>query len=228
MRLAARDEALREAMDDPACDPERLRRTLARFPVVNATVARWGRVYARLVRPARASAAGPVRILDIGCGGGDVLRRLVARARRDGIAAEGVGIDPDPRAVAFAREAGSRHVEFRRAHSRDLVAAGERYDVVVSNHLLHHLAAGELGALLDDSAALATRLSAHSDIARGRLAAAAFSAASLPLAPGSFVRSDGLRSIRRSYTAAELAARLPAGWRVERPGAFRLLATRRA
>ena len=88
MSLAARDEALREAMDDPACDPERLRRTLARFPIVNTAVARWGRVYARLVRLALAGAAGPVRILDIGCGGGDVLRRLVARARRDGIADE--------------------------------------------------------------------------------------------------------------------------------------------
>ena len=49
-----------------------------------------------------------------------------------------------------------------------------------------------------------------------------------PLAPGTFLRFDGLRSIRRSYTPAELDARLPQHWRVEQPGMFRLLAVHRA
>jgi hypothetical protein len=51
--------------------------------------------------------------------------------------------------------------------------------------------------------------------------------ATLPL-PASFIREDGLTSIRRSYTPAELTAAAPAGWRVE-PGApfHQILALRR-
>ena len=67
----------------------------------------------------------------------------------------------------------------------------------------------------------------HADIARGRLAYSLFSVASLPLAPGTMLRSDGLRSIRRSFTADELAARLPAGWSAARPAPFRVAAVHR-
>lgn len=229
MRLSVRDEQLTELMDDPGCDPDRLRRTLQRFWVVNGAFSRWGRVYRSHLRPALAGDAvrnsGTVRILDIGCGGGDVLRRLVRLARRDGFSAEGVGIDPDPRALEAAR-GGERvdGVTFRRAHSSELVAEGERFDVVVSNHLLHHLDGASFADVIADSEALATRLCLHSDIARSRLAYAGFSVAAAPLAPGTFLRVDGLRSIRRSYTRYELAGRLPPSWRAEQPTAFRLLA----
>ena len=42
-----------------------------------------------------------------------------------------------------------------------------------------------------------------------------------------FLRVDGLRSIRRSYRAPELAAALGAPWRVETPAPFRVLAVAR-
>lgn len=228
MSLAVRDPSLAELMDDPECDPLRLRRTLERFGVVNRAVACWNRVYRTLLRPELAAVTGPARILDIGCGSGDVLRRLVRLAGRDGFVVSGVGIDPDPRALEAARAADvGRDLDFRTAHSSELVAAGDRFDIVISNHLLHHLDDVSRSGVISDSEALAERVSAHSDIARGRIAYAAFAVAALPLAPGSFIRVDGLRSIRRSYTHAELAAALPAGWAVERPGRFRLLAVRR-
>ena len=45
-----------------------------------------------------------------------------------------------------------------------------------------------------------------------------------PFAPGTFLRTDGLRSIRRSYLPAELAAELGAGWRVQTANPFRVVA----
>ena len=228
MSLTVRAEHLAERMDDPECSAPMLRRTYERFELVNRAVACWGRVYRALVRPelvALEREGRTARILDIGCGAGDVLRGLVAAAHRDGFAAEGLGIDPDERAIAAARP-GPR-LRFRRALSGELVEEGARFDLVVSNHLLHHLSAAEFDAVLSDSVRLGERLCLHSDIARGRLAYAAFSIGALPVAPGTFLRVDGLTSIRRSYTPAELAERLPAPWRVERPGRFRLLAVHR-
>ncbi|MWC00215.1 methyltransferase domain-containing protein [Agromyces seonyuensis] len=226
MNLSRRDDALRELMDDPACDPRLLRATLRRFGTVNRLVSGWGAVYRRHVRPVLAGLGRPARVLDLGSGGGDVLVRLATLARRDGLEASWLGIDPDPRALAVASERDApANVAFRSADAATLRAEGEVFDLVLSSHVLHHLDAG-LPGFLDDSLALAQGPVLHSDIERGRLAYALYTVGITPFAPGTFLRCDGLRSIRRSFTAPELAAAAgPTGrWHVERPVPFRLLA----
>lgn len=215
-----------EEMDRPDCDLATLNRTYAQFPLINAVVSGWREVYRQRLRPvlAAASATGPATLLDIGCGGGDVARGLARWAAREGIPLAVTAVDPDERAFAFAA---SRPpvpgLTFRRALSSELVAEGLRFDVVISNHILHHLDEAALASLLTDSQALCRRVAIHSDIARSNLAYGLFSAGTLPFFPGSYIRRDGLTSIRRSYTAAELRAAVPPAWAVERGGLFRSL-----
>lgn len=226
--LAQRDSAAVENMDDPACDRATLDRTYDRFRFVNAVVSNPGAVYAEWVRP-RLSVTRTTRLLDIGAGGADLPRALLARAHRDGLPLAIVAIDPDERAAEWvAGQPPIAGLEYRRAASRELADAGERFDIVLSNHVLHHLSPAELGALLADSERLVAPggVAVHGDIARSRLAYAAFWAGTLPFAwnllADSFIRADGLTSIRRSHTAAELAAAAPAGWRVRRAFPWRL------
>ncbi|WP_432484539.1 class I SAM-dependent methyltransferase [Kineococcus esterisolvens] len=215
--LRERDREATELMDAPGCDPAALERTYARFRFVNAVVAGWQVTYRRHLRPVLPRDR-PATVLDVGCGGGDLARALARWARRDGYRLHVTGTDPDPRAHAWATgRPPVPGVEFVRARSGDLLAQGRRFDVVVSNHLLHHLDDEGFAALLDDSRSLARRRALHSDIARSRWAYALFSAGALPLSPGSFTRRDGLTSIRRSWSRAELHAAAPPGWRVERP-----------
>jgi 2-polyprenyl-3-methyl-5-hydroxy-6-metoxy-1,4-benzoquinol methylase len=225
MDLSRRDAELTELMDDPDCDPAALERTYARFALVNRVVAGWRGVYRSRIRPLL-SASRETTLVDVGSGGGDVPLALARWARRDGLRLRVVGIDPDPRAAAFTRSLPvDPDVTFLRASSADLVADGRRFDLVTSNHVLHHLDDASFDALLADSAALASR-AIHSDIARGRLAYAAYGPASRLVAGGSFVHVDGLRSIRRSWTPVELALRVPAGWRVEGAVPCRVLVVR--
>ena len=124
------------------------------------------------------------------------------------------GIDPDERATRWAaahdRGAG---VTYRTVASGALVEAGESYDAVISNHMLHHLTPGELAGVLSDSEALARGVAVHNDLRRSRTAWLIYWVATLPLARArTFVRFDGLLSIRRSHTPAELATALPPGW----------------
>lgn len=224
-RLARRDEHVQELMDDPGCDGAALRRTVARFDTVNRLVAGWRGAYTRRLRPVLARTPGPARILDIGCGGGDVLRRLVTYARTDGFDVRGVGIDPDERCLDVARAAPTMPgVAYRSARSDDIVAAGDRFDIVVSNHLLHHLGPADLDGLWRDSMALTTGICLHSDILRSRIAYGAYAVGIIPFARGTFLRVDGLRSIRRSFRPRELTLRTPAGWTVETSVPFRVRA----
>lgn len=211
-----------EEMDLPGCDPVKLDRTYAQFAVVNRAVSGWRGIYANQLRPGLRQGT-PATLLDIGCGGGDVPVMLARWAARDGLRLQITAIDPDPRAIRFAAE---RHpdagVRFRQATAASLAAEGLSFDLVVSNHVLHHLAEDELPAFLAESAELCHGRVIHNDLRRSPAAYALFSAGALPFT-GSYIRQDGLTSIRRSYTAAELQAAAPPGWIVRRLTPFRNL-----
>lgn len=221
--LEQRDVEAIEEMDKPDADPATLTRTYAQFPLVNKAVSRWHGVYRERIKP-RLSPWRTTTLLDIGCGGGDIAAALAGWAARDGLHLSVTAIDRDPRAIDFAlANHTSPNLVFTRTDSSALVAEGAVFDVVISNHMLHHLTSAELEHLLSDSAALATELVVHSDIARSAGAYALFSVGTLPFFPGSFIRRDGLTSIRRSYTAAELQAVAPPRWRVESARPYRNL-----
>ncbi|MBE1525368.1 2-polyprenyl-3-methyl-5-hydroxy-6-metoxy-1,4-benzoquinol methylase [Nesterenkonia lutea] len=224
VNLSRRDEQLLELMDDPNCDPQRLNATLRRFGLVNRLISGWDLIYRRRLRGILTSLDRPARVLDLGSGGGDVLARLAELAARDGIAVDWTGADPDPRAHEAARARAEPGISFLCADADELISRGESFDVVLSNHVLHHLSAAELQQFTAASRQLCSGTVMHTDIARGRLAYGLYSVAITPLAPGTFLRTDGLRSIRRSYQRAELASALGPDWDVSSPAPFRLLA----
>lgn len=217
-----------EEMDKPDCDLVLLNRTYAQFPWVNRVVSGWRELYLHRIRPVLPRHR-TARILDIGSGGGDIALALARWTQHDRIAAQIVGIDPDQRAFDFARRRQEREkfdtdrLEFRQSFSHELLVDAQPFDVVISNHLIHHLSRTELEGLWQDSSSLASHLVLHSDIRRSRNASVLFGLGTLPLVGTSLTRRDGLTSIRRSYTRTELAQLLPAGWRVETGRPFRNL-----
>lgn len=223
--MRERATAAVELMDLPDCDPQLLDNTYRQFVVINRILSGWRRLYLQEIRPLLT--AKPTTLLDIGSGGGDLAVMLARWALKDGLSLNITGIDPDPRAASFAqRRTPMRGVSFRQAHSSDLVNEGRTYDVVISNHVVHHLSGDELRQLLEHSEILAAQKALHNDLRRNAAAFALFSVAALPF-PRSYIRADGLTSIRRSYTTPELTALAPPGWTVERSGTFHQLLTYR-
>ncbi|MDS2172834.1 methyltransferase domain-containing protein [Nesterenkonia sp. CL21] len=224
MDLSRRDDTVRELMDDPDCDPERLHATLRRFGIVNRMVSGWDTVYRTRLRPVLADLDRPARVLDLGSGGGDVIARLAGLAARDRLEVQWTGADPDPRAhrAACARQVPG--ATFVCTDAEALLHRGEAFDVVISNHVLHHLSSPELVEFTWASRSLSSGVALHNDIARSRRAYWLYAVGITPLAPGTFLRTDGLRSIRRSHRREELAAQLGPEWTVTEHAPFRLLA----
>src|SRR5688500_16276755 len=128
--LRNRQAQLRELMDDPACDLARLEATYRHFRLINRLVSGWRRTYLRWLRPELRT--GAKTLLDIGCGGGDLLGAVTSWASADGFALEALGIDPDERAIRYARtHSGALGTRFAAAHSSELVTAGARFDLVI-------------------------------------------------------------------------------------------------
>jgi 2-polyprenyl-3-methyl-5-hydroxy-6-metoxy-1,4-benzoquinol methylase len=210
--LPNRATHLSERMDDPSCDVLRLNNTYKQFYVVNQLLSGWSRIYNTYLKPRLAFGS---TVLDIGCGGGDVLRNLAAWSKRDGLEVSFTGIDPDARALEYASHKPTPpNVQFYRATSNELVEAGKKFDILISNHVLHHLQNDGVYALCRDSEQLANTFVLHNDIRRSGLAYAGFSLTKLVFRK-SFTTEDGLRSIRRSFTPRELQSVVPPLWRVE-------------
>jgi ubiquinone/menaquinone biosynthesis C-methylase UbiE len=78
-----------------------------------------------------------MRVLEIGCGTGNV----ITRAKRAHPAVELVGIDPDPRALTRAQRKARRlnGVRFERGYAQQLPYRDNEFDRVLSSMMLHHV-----------------------------------------------------------------------------------------
>src|SRR5690606_23494370 len=174
--MERRNADLRELMDDPTCDRRKLENTYRQFRIVNAALSRTGTVVRRWIEPLMADARRTYTLLDIGFGGGDLPIKLTRWAARRGHALEATAIETDARAFQYAQTlSGESRVTFRHASVRDLVQAGEKFDFVFSNHLLHHLDDRALKDMFADSEQLAAERVVFVDLERSALAYALFS-----------------------------------------------------
>ncbi len=157
----------------------------------------------RAIGPARR-----LRLLDVGFGHGDMLRRIARWAGRRGIAAELVGIDLNPKSAEVARAATPPElaIEWRAGDYAELAGGG--FDVVLSSFVAHHMSDAELLAFLRFMEAESARGWLVNDLHRHRFAHLGF-----PLLAGlmrwhPIVRHDGRLSIARSFRRDEWQALL--------------------
>ena len=213
MNFAIRDAGLQEQMDDPECDVVLLWNTYRQFTRVNRLLVGWRGIYRRMIRPLLCDRDRTYTLLDVGCGGGGMLPVLQRWAQQDGFTLNLTGIDTDPRFLSYVDEQiWPVGISFRLGSSIDLVCEGKRFDVVICNHVIHHLANHEVRQLLDEVKTITRILAVISDPVRSRFAYLLFSMVAVPLFRDSFIAEDGQLSIRRSFRPSELRQLAPADW----------------
>lgn len=91
----------------------------------------------------------PVHIVDVGSGGGDLLRQIAGWARRRGIAVQLTGIDLNPYAARAAAESTPKELGITCVTGDALLYRPEKpVDIVVSSLTAHHLEDEGIVALL--------------------------------------------------------------------------------
>lgn len=223
--LGQRSQNASEHMDDPNCDIKKLHNTYRQFSTINSLISQWRSVYTRRIRPSL-HPNKKTTLLDIGFGGGDIPLKLADWASSDGYNLRITAIDPDPRAMDFVQDLENPHnVRFLECALSELITNQNSYDFVISNHLVHHLAPQGLSELLEQVRHLTKEQVIFNDIQRSDWAYLLFNIFSRPISQSSFITADGLTSIKRSYTAAELQSVVSSHWQVTSKFPFRLLLT---
>lgn len=194
-------EVLPEWMDEP-CSRDDLRDCLADLEQVNVLTLGYRPTLSflnDLISSGRLP--HPVRILDVGFGGGGLLHRIARWAGRRRIPVELTGIDLNPVTATLAAE------QYPKAPVRwltgDALAYTGHVDVVLSSLLTHHLPTAELVRFLrwmEDTATVGWFVN---DLQRSSRSAAGFRILAGLTRWHRFVQHDGPVSFARAFSPAD-------------------------
>ncbi|MDP9052533.1 MAG: methyltransferase domain-containing protein [Acidobacteriota bacterium] len=194
---------LAEEIDGP-CSFEDLRDCLRDLAVVNRIVLTHRPIFAWLQRVATSPAVRqlnrPLRIVDVGCGYGDMLRRLERWAAARQLSVDLIGIDINANGLRSAREATPPASRIRWLPG-DAITHPEtaHSDIILASGMTHHLTEPELIALLQWMERAADIGWMICDLHRKPVPYHCFDISFRGPWWHRFIRPDGLRSIRRSF-----------------------------
>jgi SAM-dependent methyltransferase len=196
---------LTELMDEP-CSRDTLRACLRDIARTN----RWTFAYRPLLQwldtliASLADRRQPLRILDVGCGYGDGLRRVEQWAEACGIAVQLVGLDLTPDATAIAAEESSASSKIKWVTADVLTYVSRQpADLVISSLFTHHLTEDQIVEFLRWMEAHAQLGWFISDLSRAAIPYYFFRAFAKVMRLHPFVQNDGPVSIERSFIAAD-------------------------
>jgi len=196
---------LTELIDGP-CPRDELRPCLRDVARLNRWFLGYRPTLEWLASFAPLASARPVRIVDVGCGYGDGLRRIEHWTHARGINAELTGIDINPDTIAIATEATPPMSRIRWI-ATDVFAyqPAEPVDFVVSALFTHHLAEDNLIRFLQWMEGLAAHGWFINDLARAAASYHLLSIFSKVARLHPFVQHDGPVSFARAF--------VPTDWR---------------
>ncbi len=208
MNLIERDTNVEEALDAPGVDDRLVAGSLRDLSRMGNLLG-WTRMAVRdVARVVAQQRLHTFSVLDIGTGAANIPIALAQWARQQQREAQFTASDISEQMLAVARANCASfpeiHLEYQNALA--LSYADQSFDLVLCQGVLHHFSPEEAQTLLSELARVARRAVLVIDLQR-----------SLPVYLGAWVflhtlvrspitRHDGLASIRRAYTTAEVRA----------------------
>lgn len=138
-------------MDDLDCSGEVVTQTLKELDYINRKLGGNYISIKSLARLIPKNYKKQVSIMDLGCGGGDILREMADWGRKNNIALRLIGIDANPTIVDYAKQNCSDYPEigFEVLNIWSDEFAKRKYDIYHSSLFTHHFTEKELVKLFD-------------------------------------------------------------------------------
>jgi 2-polyprenyl-3-methyl-5-hydroxy-6-metoxy-1,4-benzoquinol methylase len=203
--LATRRPALEE-MDRPDIAPAALEHALRALVRMNSVSLGANLFWPSLREVARERGPGStLNVLDVGCGAGDMSRRLEQRAAREGFSLKVDGCDMNTIAVAMANREGDAAGTRGKFFILDVIEnpVPEGYDAIISSLFLHHLSTEDAQCVLGHMAEATRCLVLASDLIRSRAGLALVYLATRTLTRSPVVHRDGVTSLLAAFTMEE-------------------------
>lgn len=197
-------------LDDPAAEPAAVRESLRNIARANRWFGGCDAVrigLRRLLTGTPVAPTGPLTLLDVGTGAGDLPQMAVAWAARRGILLRAIGLERHPAAARLARQGGLATFI---GDAATLPLAGRSVDLVLVSQLLHHFAPESIVHLLRECNRVARFGVIVADLRRSRLAALGWRFTAPLLRFDRHTVADGITSLNRGFTAGSLRLLLDA------------------
>jgi SAM-dependent methyltransferase len=145
--------------------------------------------------------AGSLSLLDVGTGLADIPAEITRRSARRGVRVTTIGLDKAADLLGEARRVLTHAIC---GSVRALPFRDDSVDIVLCSQLLHHFADDDVLAVIAELDRVARTRVIIADLRRSWVAAVGFWLASFPLRFHRITRHDGVVSVFRGFTAAEL------------------------
>lgn len=193
-----------EIMDDLACSGEVVEQTLRELDFINRWLGGNGVTLSgiKAILQQHPSGAGPLTVADLGCGSGDLLRRLADYGRSKKIPMRLTGVDANPHIISYAR----RHCKDYPEISFDVqnVFSGDfsrrSFDIITGTLFFHHFDDSSLCSLLPRLVRQSRIGVLINDIHRHAVAYHSIQLLTRLFSSSAMVRYDAPLSVRRAFT----------------------------
>ena len=206
LKTKYRTEAL-EIMDDFSLVGEELRDALDKIAKINHLLGGNRLTLQGVTELIRAVTAGQeIRIVDVGCGNGDMLRKLAEYGLENHLNFKLIGIDANLFTIQHARQLsqGYQNIEYRYEDIFEQAFKSLKYDILLCTLTLHHFKDPEIMGLLSvfyTNSAIGVLIN---DLERSKIAYRLFQALCFVFRLNRMSREDGLTSILRGFKKSEL------------------------
>lgn len=195
-----------EQLDQLDLGGEALYRVLRELAFINRCLGNHRAIKKALTKLLRAESRKSLRIVDLGCGGGDVLQMIDRSFSQKGIELELIGIDGNPNSLAYARSQTKENTPIS-YQLEDILSPNfvvPSCDVLISSHFLYHLSDEDLIAFLRKQAAQVHHAWIISELERHQIALTLFSIVAPILRLSPMTKADGELAIRRAFSYSEM------------------------
>lgn len=148
----------------------------------------------------------PIKIVDLGCGGGDTLRKIGDWGKKNNLPLQLYGIDANAFTIKYAQERTQSYsnIQYLQKDIFSEDCSFEGFDIVICSLFLHHFKEKELLIFLQKCKDSNIKALLVNDLQRHWTPYYLFKLASGVFRASKMTREDGLLSIRKAFTKTEL------------------------